>query len=233
VRIVDVPDGSGVVAVFGNGFASVLYLGGEPSRSHAADCEGSVGQLAARAGPGAVRPAELDALRDWLAAPGLDVREPPPAEPLEPLLRLLARGRYTLTLSRPGWRELPVLDPAPDGVRGWYWPLQGDALIVTDRWPPRDPAAVDGYLARISRGERPAAVTVRAHGGGPRYLIDGHHKLAAYRRAGTRPLLVEITPERPTPLRRAEFAAVVPPNVVPPPDDWRFFGPPPEGEVTG
>lgn len=282
--MVDVPDGLNVVAVRGNGFASVLYLGGESARLHAADCQGSVGCLAARAAPAAhakpgtpaaqgtptaqghaeqgataaqghaeqgttaaqghaeqgataasaSRPPEVEALRDWLAAPGLSVRTPPPVEPLRPLLRLLAPGRYTIAISSPGWRELPVLDPAPGATRGWYWPAQGDALIVTAPWPPRDTGTVDRYLARIAAGDRPAAVTVRSPGGGPRYLLDGHHKLAAYRRAGMRPLLLEITPERPMPLPRAEFAALVPAAVrgefTRPLEDWPMFGPPPDGE---
>jgi hypothetical protein len=239
--MVEVPDGPGVVGLFGNGFASLLYLGGEPSRLHACDCMGSVGQLAARAAPGALsrpstpgttRPAELDALRDWLAAPGLDVGKPPPVEPLEPLLRLLVRGRYEIGLSTPAWRELPVLDPGPDTTRHWYWPTQGDALVVTDHWPPRDRAAVAGYRARIARGERPAAVTIRAPGGGPRYLLDGHHKLSAYQQAGARPLLIEITPERPMPLRRDEFAALVPAggDFARALDDWSSDGPPPDGD---
>jgi hypothetical protein len=233
VRTVDVPEGLGVVSLFGNGFASLLYLGGEAARLHAADCQGSVGQLAARAEPGAVRPAELDALRDWLAAPGLSLRKPPPVEPLRPLLCLLARGRYLVSLSAPGSREMPVLNPGPGITRWWYWPAEGDALVVTDQWPPRDQAAVDGYLARIAGGARPAVVTVRVPGG-PRYLIDGHHKLAAYQRAGVRPVLIEIAPEHPMPLRREEFAAAVPDDVedefARALDDWLHFGPPPDGE---
>ncbi|GIJ67835.1 hypothetical protein Voc01_027520 [Virgisporangium ochraceum] len=225
----EVPDGLGVVAVLGNDFASLLCLGGQPAVLHAHDCHGSVGQLAARAEPGAVRPADLDALRDWLAAPGLNPRRPPPAGPLAPLLRLLAPGRYTLALSTPGWQELPVLDPAPGAAASWYWPTQGDALVVTDHWPPRDQATVESYRARISGGARPAAVVVRAPGGGPRYLVDGHHKLAAYRRTHVRPLLIEIAPEKPMPLRREEFAAAVPPAqakaFAAPLDDWTYSVP--------
>jgi hypothetical protein len=197
-----------------------------------------VAQLAARAaGADTVRrPAGLDALRHWLAAPGLNPRKPPPVEPLRPLLRLLAPGRYTIALDSPAWRELPVLDPVPEQIRGWYRPTQGDALVVTDRWPPRDQAAVTDYLARITGGARPAAVAVRAPGGGPRYLVDGHHKLAAYRRAEKRPLLIEITPEQPMPLPRAEFAALAaaqPGNAFARPlDDWHMFGPPPDGDVS-
>lgn len=103
---------------------------------------------------------------------------------------------------------------------GWYWPAQGQALVVTDRWPPHDRATVDAYASRISGGARPAAVTVRPPGGGPRYLIDGHHKLAAYRRTGVAPLLVEITREQAVPLRREEFAAIAPPGFARAVADW-------------
>jgi hypothetical protein len=235
---VEVADGLGVVEVLGNDFASVLYLRGEPAWLHAADCQGSVGQLAGWAGS---RPGELDALRDWLAEPGLrvdrrsgDVRGPLlPA--LQPFLRLLTWGRYRVSAYTLPWRELWVADFAGRDVFPWYWPVQGDALVATGGWPPPDAATVHAYRQRIAKGTRPAAVVVSPPGGSVGYLLDGHHKLAAYGAQRVPALLIEITPARPVPLPRKVFAAILQEShreqFARALEDWRWFGPPPDGAV--
>jgi hypothetical protein len=238
---VEVPDGLGVVEVLGNDFASVLYLRGEPARLHTYDCEGSVGQLAARAGWGGSRPGELDALRDWLAEPGLRVdrrtREVsgPLLPGLQPFLRLLCRGRYRVSAYAVPWRELRVAGLAGRDVFPWYFPLDGDPLVATGGWPPPDGETVRAYRHRIAKGGRPAAVVVSPPGGSVRYLLDGHHKLAAYRAERVPAVLVEITPAQPVPLPRKVFAALLEEShrdrFARTLADWRWFGPPPDGDV--
>nr|BFF22582.1 hypothetical protein GCM10025732_05470 [Glycomyces mayteni] len=56
---------------------------------------------------------------------------------------------------------------------------------------------VTEYAAAIAGGERPLAVLLRSEPPGDEqdcaaFLIDGHHKLAAYRRTGTAPHFLDI-----------------------------------------
>ncbi|MET7417655.1 hypothetical protein [Dactylosporangium sp. NPDC005555] len=252
---VDVTDGLGVVEVLGNDAASVLYLSGTPVWVHAYDCHGSVGELAARAGDAgwdASRPAGLSALRDWLAEPGLLVergrrgRWPVDRvhglriEPLLPLLRLFCSGRY-LVSARTMSPTVTVFDRVDADWFGWY-PGYGSGfddeeyILATDRWPPPGLGTVEEHRARIARGIRPALVAAGPPGGAGRYLLDGHHKLAAYRKARVRPLVIDIVPAVARPLPKALFA-----DLLPAPArgefrhalrDWESDGPPPDGHGT-
>ncbi|MEV4509448.1 hypothetical protein AB0K00_10875 [Dactylosporangium sp. NPDC049525] len=249
---VDVADGLGVVEVLGNAMASVLYLSGAPVWVHAYDCHGSVGELAARAGNAgwdAPRPAELSALRDWLSEPGLRVerarRGPAPAdrvhglraEPLLPLLRLFCNGRY-LVSARTMSPKVTVFDRVEADWFGWYpgYRDEDDSILATDRWPPPGMGTIEEHWARIAKGIRPALVAVGPPGGAGRYLLDGHHKLAAYRKARVRPLVIDIVPAEPRPLPKALFADLLPERArgefSQALDGWHWDGPPPDGPAT-
>ena len=249
---VDVSDGLGVIEVLGNDSASVLYLSGAPVWVHAYDCHGSVGELAARAGAAgwdAPRPAELSALRDWLAEPGLMVerggrgRWPvdrvhgPLIEPLLPLLRLFNRGRY-LVSARTMSPTVTVFDRVEADWFGWYPDPhdEDEYILATDRWPPPGLGTIEEHRARIARGIRPALVTTGPPGGAGRYLLDGHHKLAAYRKARVRPLVIDIVPAEPRPLPKALFADLLPATArgefSQALNGWQWGGPPPDGPGT-
>jgi hypothetical protein len=70
------------------------------------------------------------------------------------------------------------------------------ALVATDAWPPRDRVRVAHYRSIIARGRRPAVVALFPPDGFAGYLLDGHHRLAAY---GTQdaPPVVALSPMRP------------------------------------
>ncbi|MEW2586061.1 hypothetical protein [Streptomyces virginiae] len=79
--------------------------------------------------------------------------------------------------------------------------------------PPRDHRAVRGYGDRIrAGGGLPALVALFPTAGSPvGHLLDGHHKLAAYERAGARPLAIRLAPQDPRPWRRAGQGLLLPP----------------------
>ncbi|MFF3213082.1 hypothetical protein ACFYYB_20710 [Streptomyces sp. NPDC002886] len=207
VVVCEVPDGLGLIEVTGDDGASLLLLGGRPSVLEGSDCCGSVGWLASRAtGPGAPTPAEAKALTAWLAAPEL-VADPltgdfPPPDPerLRPLLSLLAPGRYTMTAAAAP-HPLRVVHPRAEHVESWYADEEL-ALLTTDHWPPPDRGAVRTYAGRIRAGDRPALVALSpAADSIAAYLLDGHHKLEAYRQAGIQPVIIRLTPVAPAPFR--------------------------------
>ncbi len=216
------PDGHGVIEVVGDEGGSLLLLAGDPAVLEANDGCGSLGWLAARAGTGGPGISEVKYLTEWLGAPGLvpDPRtgraEPPDPECLRPLLSLLVPGRYVVSAGLAP-HDLRVVHPRARRVETWY--AEEDlALVTTDAWPPRDHRAVRAYGDRIRAGEAAGGATA---GGLPAlvalfptagstvgYLLDGHHKLAAYERAGTPALVIRLTPQQPRPVRQDDLDRV-------------------------
>lgn len=182
--------GSGVVDVRGNHLASVLRLHGQPVAVDGADCAGSIARLVARAGAAPPTPTAVQALRVWLAdpLPGDDLSSAAAA-----LLQLLAPGTYGVRLRRA--TMVLVAEVTTENVVGWYPdPATHLYLVPTDIWPPRDQDTIERYQAAIQAGQRPAAAILRP---APMddcagYVLDGHHKLAAYQHAGIAPHLFEI-----------------------------------------
>ncbi|MFJ3516941.1 MULTISPECIES: hypothetical protein [unclassified Streptomyces] len=208
--VLDVPDGHGVIEVTGDESSSLLVLAGDPALLEASDGCGSMGRLAVRAGPGASAMAEVKALTEWLTAPDLvpdprtGLAEPPDPLRLRPLLSLLSPGRYVMA-AEVAPHHLHVVHPRAHQVDHRYAD-EDLALLTTDFWPPRDHSAVRRYRERIrTGGVRPALValfpTAPSRVG---YLLDGHHKLAAYQQAGVRPLVIRLAPQTLRPFRSGD-----------------------------
>jgi hypothetical protein len=92
----------------------------------------------------------------------------PLRESLRTLIALLADGRYELA--------------GPHTLR--------DDLELTPLgpWPPADASRVEYYRIAIRSRHKPVAVLLGAH------ILDGHHKIAAYRAEGVTPVVVQLTP---------------------------------------
>jgi hypothetical protein len=205
---VDVVEGESVIEVVGDGDASMLLLIGDVAAVGGDNSWGSVNMLAARAGPDAIRSGEVKALVEWLAEPDLNLDfvsgrvVPPRPERLQPLLRLLRPGRYVMTTYVPDQRPHVV----ERRTAHWYDESES-ALIPTDHWPPRDHVTVRHHRTRIeSKRSWPAVIELSpSPSSGIGYVLDGHHKLAAYQELNLSPLLIRLAPERPFRPRREEI----------------------------
>ena len=120
----------------------------------------------------------------------LDVNTRTRAELPQSLRIALATGQ----LRRPLAATLgPVLDLLVDGsyhVSGPERVPEERSLIPTDTWPPADDARVGYYRTAIRSGHRPVAVVLAD--GDRELIIDGHHKIAAYRAESVAPAVVRI-----------------------------------------
>jgi hypothetical protein len=94
----------------------------------------------------------------------------PLAETLRPLLDLLADGEYR--------------------VEGPERLADERVLTPTGGWPPADTTRVDYYRTAIQSGHRPVAVLLET--GETGLILDGHHKIAAYRAENVPPSVVRI-----------------------------------------
>ncbi|WP_372671751.1 hypothetical protein [Amycolatopsis kentuckyensis] len=120
----------------------------------------------------------------------LDVNTRVRAELPQSLRIALATGQ----LRRPLATTLgPVLDLLVDGdyrVSGPERLSEDQPVTPTDTWPPSDEARVGYYRTAIRTGHRPVAVLLAD--GDRELIIDGHHKIAAYRAEAVAPAVVRI-----------------------------------------
>jgi hypothetical protein len=202
-RVVEVPDGLGAIELVEereNAFR--LLLGGDTVATDADAHRGSLMWIASRVlHPRAlaehhrlnswVEPPAWDRLRQWLrhVEPGDD-----PIGPLSPLLDLLAPGTYALSVQAlPG----PFITATRQGQNSvWYAGMEGkgeaSAIVPTHHWALRD-STVARYRRLIEYERRsPAAIVLTHPDSEVYYLLDGHHKTAAYMAAGRDPVAVVI-----------------------------------------
>jgi hypothetical protein len=106
---------------------------------------------------------------------------------LAPLLRTLASGTYTLTVQQTEKHRLEFIDfnwttPSADPL--WVY-LEGTTLIVpTQPDAALSPSRVDHFRNLIASGFTPIAITLTTSCSPYEFIIDGHHKLAAYLQSG-------------------------------------------------
>ncbi|MFC9894611.1 hypothetical protein ACFVMC_13060 [Nocardia sp. NPDC127579] len=227
-EVVSITDGAGVIDVRGESdksgwySQSLLYLGGCAAALDTADYAGSVGRLVARAPDRPVRPDGLDNLRE-LTTTGRIAADL--ADTLEPLLNLLSNGTYELRGPEPisdplrvRYDDQPadswwppkfawyVIDPAPDDPKPFY-PVNEDLITPTEPWPPTDSTTIDRYRRLIREGGRPALITLRAGGDNiySGFILDGHHKLAAYLLEDVTPRVIRIARLDPHPFDSGEL----------------------------
>ncbi|THV40929.1 hypothetical protein [Glycomyces buryatensis] len=208
-RTVDVPDGLGAIGIEGGPYNFRLKLAGDVIAEDGEVPSGSLVWMAKRLAYARdpeplhqveawVEPPEWDTLRQWLrhVEPGDD-----PTVPLRPLLDLLAPDRYAIGLA-----TLPkpfIVGTERDKPRTWYAGMDDrsdrSAIVPVNRWAPRA-GVVAEYRRLISlEGRNPASVVLTHSDSEVYYLLDGHHKLAAYMKASREPLCVVIEVDTPGP----------------------------------
>ncbi|WP_410656074.1 hypothetical protein [Amycolatopsis sp. lyj-112] len=116
-----------------------------------------------------------------------------PAQPeLPQSLRIaLATGQMRRPL---GDTLRPLLDLFADGK----YQVSGPERLAEDRfltpsadWPPADVSRVGYYRTAIKSGHRPVAIVLET--GDAAVILDGHHKIAAYREEAILPHLLIIS----------------------------------------
>lgn len=196
-RVLEVEDGDGdgTLSVGGHDGASSLRVGWRPLIVEGYTGSGSIDRFAIRTRDPSLRTA-LRRLRFLLRKP---VKDADPVELARPILGLLQPGYYGARV----WHDANVhIEPFSENGTAWWYPdepigTEGTAIIPTDAWPPEDSETLAAYSESIEDGERPLAVTLRSEPPGDEedcaaFLLDGHHKLAAYRRTGVRPHFLDI-----------------------------------------
>lgn len=178
---------AGNVDVRGDDYEAALLVNGDIAAFQWADCEGSVGQHLVRASNGRVS-VFRESVETMIAA-GTSL-----ANHFSDALKLLVAGVYTLVLEEipPDSYVVDLLPERDDGVEitGFY-PGFG-ALVATQALKDLSPSRVDQLTEQIREGARPTIITLCAQGAWGGFIIDGHHKIAAYRRANVPAVVLNI-----------------------------------------
>lgn len=201
------------LTVGGGSSETVLLVDGKPVALNWDDCAGSVGQYLVFTGHarGADHARELAAFVE-----GEPDGERPLADPLGPLLALFAPGTYCLGYTPSGVGESVVTLGCPD--RGAapelinYYPVYQRNLVCTQPNDSLDAERVAFFREQIRAGRRPVVLTASADGAWCEFVIDGHHKLAAYALEGVGPTVLGIIRENAPPISPNEGLGWLPPG---------------------
>jgi len=190
---VTLSDGLGILELRGGDFDTALLFQGRPITFDWYDCTGSVARYLRHAGVRGWHE-ELTALRHTVDG-GLDDGIPL-ASQLWPVLRLFTNGDYRL-----GRVELPPTEVwdlytfSASGVKSAavenLYPY-GAMLVATQPIEALDATRVRYFRERIEAGVRPLAITATTEHAELELVLDGHHKLTAYREAGVPPSRLTI-----------------------------------------
>ena len=136
------------------------------------------------------------------------VDEAPLSEQIAPLLALMDNGNYTLTLAPLDSETVVCSFDEYDSKTGrsmWYYPWsfprdgynhRSPVLLLTQWEISFFDEIIERYVVAINRGEYPALISVGAKDVPARFLLDGHHKMAAYRKCGKAPVVLHIEAEQ-------------------------------------
>lgn len=149
---------------------------------------------------------EAVALVAALERPLLGPADPRPLpEQAAAWLACLRPGRYGLAWIDGGGADPDITRSASQGAYSWY----GDEGRIVETQPESriDPARVDRFTAEIAAGARPPLITLGLWDSHDGFLLDGHHRLRAYRRLGLGYPQLSIVRLDPPPLDRADARA--------------------------
>ncbi len=189
-EFVDLANANGIIDVRGDDFGSVLLVEGNAIALNWCDCAGSVAQYMARAGAMDYEE-NLRALRYTLEGHLLD--NVPLSSQLHSFLGLLVSGRYRLQYHS-GVSDVEMieykanLDPT---AHDHFYPF-GSVLICTQPTDTLNQDRVAHYVKAIHSGQRPIAISAAVEKGWCDFVLDGHHKLQAYKATKIAPPLISI-----------------------------------------
>jgi hypothetical protein len=189
-----VGDGQGLIEVRGGQAETILLVEGRPVALNWDDCQGSIGQYLVFSGHARGSDCARQ-LREFVESE-LDDGQPL-AEQIGPLLALFAPGVYCLEyVPSAAMGSIAVLE-RPDSTRanrelGGYYPFDDRNLICTQARESLDERQVAHFQEQILAQRRPLVLTASAEDAWCEFVIDGHHKLAAYDTTHVNPSILSI-----------------------------------------
>jgi hypothetical protein len=178
----------GPLSVGGDHDETALLVNGRITAFHWSDHGGTVGQELVRIAGGDIH-AAIHAFRRSVETSCPDTETL--ATHFSGVAGLLAAGHYCFALEEiPADSYVVELSDAAVDITGFY-PGYG-AMIATQPVSMLSSSHIDRLAENITQGSRPTVITIAADSGWCEFIIDGHHKISAYRRAGVPILRLNI-----------------------------------------
>jgi hypothetical protein len=197
-------DGLGLLTLQGDEFETGLYFEAAPIALLWNDNEGSIGQMLSHAGVLDIE-GRLKQLRH-VALGNLDARAPI-ATQIYPLLQLFANGPYVLRELHAG-SSWDIIEQEVSSKVERFYPL--DTFVMTQPIESLDLERIAQFRSEIQGGRLPIVFSTRAETTPASFVVDGHHKLIAYRECRVPPRFVEVVPTEAEPLLPAQEQAFFP-----------------------
>lgn len=192
IELFELADGLSFIDVRGGADGSLLLVDGKPISLHWCDCEGSVAQYLVRAGSTDCEN-KLRMIRHVLDG-NINSGQPISAQIL-PFLELFVPGLYKLQQQQcyEGWACVEF-DSSWDSAtsHGGFYPFDS-TLIFTQSVDSLNQERVDHYALAITNGARPIALTATSNTAWCDFVLDGHHKLQAYKLVNVRPEIISVS----------------------------------------
>ena len=197
---VTLQDTLNLLDVRGRDYETLVLSRGKPLAINWHDCGGSVAQYLVRAGVPDFE-ADLRYVLEGNVAPNDTL-----ANQFQLFLQLLAPGTYMLVFGSRKVGDLiePAKDWDPANDYEHFYPIE-EPLILTQPTSSLERSTIREYEAKIKSGQRPIALAVAAEESWCNYVVDGHHKLVAYRKLNTKPTVLTAYRVSAPPLPRDSF----------------------------
>jgi hypothetical protein len=189
-----VADGKGLIEVRGGGSETALLVEGKPVAFNWDDCAGSVGQYLVFTGH--TRGADCARQLAAFVEGEIDGNQPL-ADQIGPLLAVFASGAYYLSYTPSTVvKGVTTFDCSAQSVASrelfnYYPDLRN--LVCTQTRESLHGHRVEYFREQIRAAQRPIILTASAEMAWCEFVIDGHHKLAAYDRERVKPTILCIT----------------------------------------
>jgi uncharacterized protein (TIGR02996 family) len=189
-----VNDGKSLIEVRGGEQETALLIEGKPVALNWDDCQGSVGQYLVFTGH--TRGADYAQLLAEFVEGGADGGRPL-ADQIGPLLAVFSPGAYCLGYTpSTAVESVTTLEYSARSSASrelvQYYPSNQRHLVCTQTYQSLDDKRVTFFREQIRAGRRPIVLTASTEGAWCEFVIDGHHKLAAYDLERKRPTILGI-----------------------------------------
>jgi len=195
-EIYELLNGSGQITLRGDSNERGILFEGKPISFNWADCQGSIGQYLIRGMKYEEYQESLEKIRNFVNyEENIDA---PLSVVLHDLLQLFTDGQYLLKeyLLDEDYEYLAYdasLKPHN------YYPYKF-TLVGTQPEKYLNKKRVDEYIALIKSGVMPRVIVASVYDDGTFYVLDGHHKLEAYKQLDKKPNIIEIVSVEAKPL---------------------------------
>jgi hypothetical protein len=188
-EVFNLKEGLGEIILYGDERESLICFSNKPVAFVWPDFGGSVAQLLSRTVSYYDYKDTLEKIRQ-VVEQGKKYDDVPLSETLYGLLTLFEKGQYLIGEYQIDDYELFDVKQtisSPFNYYPWGW-----SFIMTKPKNKLNEFTIQEHMEKIQNGKKLKVIITSVYGNGTLYVLDGHHKLEAYKRLNVYPHIIEI-----------------------------------------